>query len=78
LLKAGINKANIFFAATSDDNLNIMLSQLAKNIHGVETVIAANIDPSCESIYSMLGIEFISQAKLVVTGFKSKVLGRSI
>jgi trk system potassium uptake protein len=78
LLKAGISEADIFLAATSDDTSNIMLSQIAKNIHGVDRVIALNVDPSCESKYSMLGIEFISQAKLVVNAVMSRVSGRSL
>jgi len=73
LIEAGINNADIFLALTPDDNINIMASQIAKNIHGVTTVIARNSDPSREFIYNRLGIECISAVKLVTNEIKNKI-----
>jgi trk system potassium uptake protein len=73
LVKAGIGHADVFLAVTADDNINILTSQIAKNIHGVKTVIAENVDPSREFIYSKLGIEYISAVKLAINVIKNKV-----
>lgn len=73
LVEAGINNADVFLALTPDDNINIMASQIAKNIHGVKTVIARNSDPSREFIYSKLGIEFISPVKLAMDVIKNNI-----
>ena len=75
LIEAGINNADIFLALTPDDNINIMASEIAKNIHGVKTVIARNSDPSREFIYNKLGIDCISAVKLTSNEIKSKIAG---
>lgn len=73
LIEAGINNADIFLALTADDNINIMASQIAKDIHGVNTVIARNSDPSREFIYNKLGIDCISAVKLAANEIKNKI-----
>ena len=73
LVKAGIDHADVFIAAAPDDNINIMTSQIAKNLHGVKKVIAENVDPSREFIYSKLGIDYIGAVKLAVNAIKNKV-----
>jgi trk system potassium uptake protein len=73
LVKAGIAHADVFLAVTPNDNINIITSQIAKNIHRVKTVIAGNVDPSREFIYSKLGIDYIGTVKLVVNAIKNKV-----
>lgn len=75
LIEAGINNADIFLALTPDDNINIMASQIAKNIHGVKKVIARNADPSREFIYNKLGLESISAVKLAANEIKNKIAG---
>lgn len=73
LIKAGIKDADIFLAVAHDDNLNIMMSQIAKDIHGVKTIIAGIVDPLCEALYRKLGIEYISETSLAVNAVKNKV-----
>jgi trk system potassium uptake protein len=73
LVKADMAHADMFLAVTPDDNINIITSQIAKNIHGVKTVIAGNVDPSREFIYSKLGIEYVGAIKLAVNAIKNKV-----
>lgn len=73
LIEAGINNADIFLALTPDDNINIMASQIAKNIHGVKTVIARNSDPSREFMYNKLGIDCISAVKITSNEIKNKI-----
>ncbi|KOA18179.1 Trk system potassium uptake protein TrkA [Clostridium homopropionicum DSM 5847] len=71
LIEAGIDYAEIFLAVTSDDNINIMACEIAKNIHRVKKVIARNVEPSREFIYRKLGIECISTVKIVGSEIKN-------
>lgn len=74
LLEAGIDKADVFLAMTPDDNINIMASQIAKNMFGVKNVIARIFDPARESMYKKLGLEAISPTQLGVTIVKSRIV----
>lgn len=56
LRRAGIEKADVFFAATQGDNRNIMGAQIAKHVFNVETVIARIYDPVRADRYRKLGI----------------------
>jgi trk system potassium uptake protein TrkA len=74
LLQAGIDKADVFLAMTPDDNINIMASQIAKNIFGVKKVLARISDPSREVVYRKLGLEAISPTQLGVSIVKSRII----
>lgn len=63
-LDAGIDKADVFLALTSDDNTNIMASQIAHDIFGVKRVIARVCEPAKEFIYKRLGIETVKPIQL--------------
>ena len=45
LKRAGIDRADAFLAATQGDNRNIMASQIAKHIFGVDRVVTRIYDP---------------------------------
>lgn len=66
LTEAGIEHANIFFAMTSNDNINIVASQIAKRVFGVKRIIARVNDPNKQSLYTELGIESICPTSLAV------------
>lgn len=74
LIGAGIEKAEVFLAMTSDDNVNAMAAQVAKNIFGVSRVIARIFDIEREFIYRKLGLETISPTELGVDIVKSRIL----
>jgi trk system potassium uptake protein TrkA len=57
LRSAGIESADVFVAATSGDNRNIMAGQIARNIFHVPKVISRIKDPIRAEIYAQLGIE---------------------
>ncbi|SHH44585.1 potassium channel family protein [Clostridium grantii] len=73
LLEAGIDKADVFLAMTPDDNINIMASQIAKNIFGVKRVIARVFEPSKEHIYIKLGIETVNITEIAAKMVKSRI-----
>lgn len=70
LKNAKIKDADVVVAATNHDNTNIMVTQIAKALFDVPTVIARLIDPSRESVYSELGINTISPTALSAIEFK--------
>jgi trk system potassium uptake protein len=65
LKSAGIESADAFAAVTNFDNTNIMASEIAKEIFGVERVLARIYDPGRESFYHELGLETVCPTTLV-------------
>jgi trk system potassium uptake protein TrkA len=59
LKKAGIEKADLLAAVTSDDNMNVMITQVAKEIFHVPTVLARISDPEREEFYKNLGLNIV-------------------
>lgn len=64
LRESGIEDASSVIAVTNDDNTNIMVAQIARELFGVERVIARLYDPECESVYKKLGINTICPSAL--------------
>jgi trk system potassium uptake protein TrkA len=77
LMEAGIDKADIFLAMTPADNINIMASQIAKDIFKVPKVIARIFDPSREFIYRKLGLQTISPTELGINIIKNKIIDKN-
>ena len=78
LLKAGIKQADYILAVTSDDNLNITVSLIAKKIYNVPRIIARVGDPSRKYIYDMLDIETICPTQLGVEILKRKISEKNV
>ncbi len=70
LIEAGIEKADLVVVATDEDNINIMVSQIAKRIYKVKTVISRLYDSSKEPIYHRHDIDLIYPSKLSVNEFE--------
>jgi trk system potassium uptake protein len=60
LRAAGIEEAGALAAVTSGDNSNIMVARTAREVFGVERVIARIYDPRRAAIYEKLGIPTIA------------------
>jgi len=56
---AGIKKAELFVAATADDNVNAAALQSAKGIYGVAVAVAQITDPEKEDFYRQLGFDTV-------------------
>ncbi|MBU2648635.1 TrkA family potassium uptake protein [bacterium] len=69
LQQAKIEKADILIATTHEDNVNLMVAQIAKKIFNVRHVIARVFDPKREEIYTQLGIETICPTSIAVERF---------
>jgi trk system potassium uptake protein len=59
LRQAKLNNADVFFATTHEDNVNLMTAQVAKKIFEVPHVLARVFDPKRERAFGRLGIETI-------------------
>ena len=60
LIKAGIEQADAFAAASSSDNANIVAARIAHNIFHVPRVVTRLFDPRRAEIYRRLGMLTIS------------------
>lgn len=60
LREAGIEEAGALAAVTSGDNSNIMVARTAREIFGIERVVARIYDPRRAAIYEKLGIPTIA------------------
>ena len=69
LQKAKLEQADCAIAVTGKDNLNIMVSQLAKTLFGVPIVLTRILEPAREEIYQKLGLTIISTTKISATAF---------
>lgn len=63
LLEAGIGHADVLYAVTESDNMNITISLLADRLHHVSKIVARLNDGRKESIYRSLGIQIVDPAK---------------
>jgi len=62
---AGIENARVVAAATKDDDVNLLIGQLAKNTYDVETVVARVNEPSNLDAFQDLDVEGISTSMSV-------------
>jgi trk system potassium uptake protein TrkA len=59
LKKAKADKADLFIATTGEDNVNLMVAQVAKRLFSVPRVMARVFQPKREEVYHVLGIETV-------------------
>ena len=81
LQAAKFNKARIAIAVTGKDNLNILVSHLAKTVFNVPIVLTRILDPAREEIYQQLGLTTISTTKISAVAFLETLqqqLGKNI
>ncbi len=64
LQEAQIQQASAVIAVTNDDNTNIMIAQIARDIFHANRVIARLYDPECETVYQEFGIDTICPSAL--------------
>lgn len=75
LKKAGIQTADVLAAVTPDDNLNIMVSQMAQEIFKVPRVVARIYNPAREQMFHEFGLETICPTEITVEIIRSMILG---
>jgi len=75
LQEAQISNATAVIAVTNNDNANILVAQIAREIFHIERVIARLYDPEREYVYREFGIDTICPAVLSVKEI-DKILSR--
>jgi len=73
LKEAKLKKADILIATTHDDNVNLMVAQVAKKIFNVPHVQARVFDPKREQVYAQLGIDTICPTSVAADLFLKAV-----
>lgn len=74
LREANIEACDAIAAVTSDDNMNIMISQIAKQIYNVKTVLTRAYDPEREEVLLSMGYDVVCSTTLGVNAFSEKIL----
>ncbi len=59
LKKAKIDKADMVLALTNNDNINYMVSQVAKEVYNIETVIARIYNPDNVMLFKQINVRVI-------------------
>jgi trk system potassium uptake protein TrkA len=71
LVEAGVERADVFIAATSGDNTNLVIAQIAQKRFGVEKTIVRVMDPARADWYGEQGLHTISPTKHAIEMFES-------
>jgi trk system potassium uptake protein TrkA len=69
LKEAKLRNADVFFATTHGDNVNLMVAQVARKMFDVPHVLARVFDPRREQVYNELGIETICPTSVAAEMF---------
>lgn len=64
LRSAGVEGCDAMAVATPDDNLNITVSQMAREFFGIENVVARISDPRRENIFKRFGLKTVCPTNL--------------
>lgn len=73
LKRAGIENCDALAAVSPDDNVNIMVSQVAHEIFHVPSVLARIYDPKCENVFSHFGLHTVCPTNLTVAAVRSAI-----
>jgi len=73
LKDAKINQADVLMATTHEDNVNLMVAQVARNIFNVPLVTARVFDPKREEVFTQLGIETLCPTSIAAERFLKAV-----
>ncbi|MBU0995181.1 MAG: TrkA family potassium uptake protein [Proteobacteria bacterium] len=75
LKEAKLKQADVLFATTHEDNVNLMVAQIAHKLFNVRHVLARVFDPRREQVYEQLGIETICPTSVAAEMFLMAVAG---
>ena len=73
LIAAGIERADVFVAATDGDNTNIIIAQIAQRRFSVPKVIARVLDPYRAKWYEEHGLHTICPTRVAIDMLESEV-----
>jgi trk system potassium uptake protein TrkA len=73
---AGVRKASIIIASTSDDNTNIMIGQMVKHLFSADEVVVRIYDPAKKFLCSDMDITSICPCVLSENEFKRIIIDK--
>ena len=73
LKQAGIEACDFLVAVCEDDNINIMVSQIAREIFKVPKVLARIFDPRRKNVFAQFGLEAVCPTSLTVDAIERAV-----
>ncbi len=73
MIAAGIERADVFVAATDGDNTNIIIAQIAQRRFSVPKVIARVLDPYRAEWYEQQGLHTISPTRVAIDLLEAEV-----
>jgi trk system potassium uptake protein TrkA len=76
LLTAGADECDVLAAVTDSDNSNVMIAEVASRIFGVPHVITRLYNPSRESAYMQLGLDYVCGTTLVAEEIYTKIVAQ--
>lgn len=74
LRNAGIQQADALAAVTRDDNMNIMIAQVAQGLFHVPRVIARLYSPESERVFREMGLTTVCPTSLAVKRIREMLL----
>ena len=77
LRQAGIETADFLCAVTQNDNINIMVSQIADLIFKVPHIIARIYNPASRSVFEAFGLNTVCSTELTVQELLLRIEGRT-
>ena len=66
LIEAGIDRADVFLAATRGDNTNLVIAQIAQRRFNVRRVVVRVADPARAAWYAEQGLHTISPTQAAI------------
>ena len=74
MVEAGIQEADVFLAATSGDNTNLVIAQIAQRRFDVPRVVVRVADPARAAWYAEQGLQTISPTQIAIEQAERAVL----
>jgi trk system potassium uptake protein TrkA len=75
LKQAGIETADVLCAVTQNDNINIMVAQIASGIFNVPRIITRIFNPASREVFEEFDLNTICSTELTVQAFLRKISG---
>lgn len=75
LRQAGIEEADAVIAVTPEDNTNLMIAQIARQLYRVPRVIARSYDVRRKTVFETFGIHSVCPTELVADCFFKQLTG---
>lgn len=75
LRQAGIETADVVCTVTQNDNINIMVAQIATEIFHVPKIISRIFNPISRPVFEQFNLSTICQTELTVNAFLRKISG---